>query len=251
MAYTEMTASTGSFSFGFGEESRRLADVYAPCFTLTLQLRAAHEYGDAAVLRQRIKALLEKIRRAAAQSGVPPEDVREAEFALIAFIDETLLSSDWSQKDRWLAQPLQLELFNRYDAGEEFFQRLDGLRANPGLHAEVLEVYYLCMALGFKGRYQLHGQEELRGLIEDTYAEIKKQPGMGAHTLAPHGRPRDKVATEVRSRVPTWVLVAAALAIGLVVYLGMSVYISSAAEDAAEDIDRMAEVEARPSAPAR
>ena len=136
----------------FGDLSARLADVYAPCFSLALQLRATNEYGDAEVLRRRIKHLLETTRHEAKRTGLAPEDVREAEFALVAFLDETLLSSEWSQKDRWLARPLQLELYDRYDAGEAFFDRLDGLRANPGLHAEVLEVYYLCMALGFKGK---------------------------------------------------------------------------------------------------
>jgi type VI secretion system protein ImpK len=239
-----LTADTASFDFRFDEAKGRMADFYAPCLTLALKLRAANEYGDAEVLRGRIKRMLEASRREAGRHGAPPEDAREVEFALVAFLDETLLSSDWSQKDRWLARPLQLELYNRYDAGEEFFHRLDGLRANPGLHAEVLEVYYLCMALGFKGKYQLHGQEELRELIEGTYAEVAKQPGMKAGRLAPHGPPRDNVATEVRGRVPTWVLVAAALVIGLVVYLGMSLYISNTADTMAEDIDRVAEVEA-------
>lgn len=230
-------ADTSSLRVSFDEAGGRLADVYAPCFTLALQLRAGHEFGDSEVLRSKIKGLLDKTRREAVRTGHAPEDVREAEFALVAFLDETLLSSDWSQKDRWLAKPLQLELFNRYDAGEEFFHRLDGLRANPGLHAEVLEVYYLCMALGFKGKFQLHGQEQLRGLIEETQAEVARQPGMNATTLAPHGLPRDTVADEVKSRVPTWVFVAVALVLSFVVYLGMSFYISSTADEVAQDIE--------------
>lgn len=238
-----LTADTASFDFRFDEAKGRMADFYAPCLTLVLKLRAADEYGDAETLRGRIKRMLEASRREAGRHGAPPEDAREVEFALVAFLDETLLSSDWSQKDRWLARPLQLELYNRYDAGEEFFHRLDGLRANPSLHAEVLEVYYLCMALGFKGKYQLHGQEELRELIEGTYADVAKQPGMKPDRLAPHGPPRDDAATEVRGRVPTWVLVAAAIVVGLVVYLGMSLYISSTADTVAEDIDRVAEME--------
>lgn len=226
-----------SIRASFDEAAGRLADVYAPCFTLALQLRAGREFGDSELLRGRIKALLDKTRKEAVRSGHAPEDVREAEFALVAFLDETLLSSDWSQKDRWLAKPLQLELFNRYDAGEEFFHRLDGLRANPALHAEVLEVYYLSMALGFKGRYQLHGQEQLRALIEETQTEVARQPGMQAKTLAPHGKPRDTVVTEVKSRVPAWMFVAAAIVLSFLVYLGMSFYISSTAEDVAQDIE--------------
>ena len=236
-------ADTAPLSIRFDETTRRLAEVYAPCFTLALQLRATDEYGDAETLRGRIKSLLEKTRREAVQSGLPPEDVREAEFALVAFLDETLLSSDWSQKDSWLARPLQLELFNRYDAGEEFFNRLDGLRANPGLHAEAIEAYYLCMALGFKGQYQLHGQEQLRALIEETQAELAKQPGMAAGVLAPHGKPRDQVTAEVRGKLPAWALVTAAVLVALVVYLSLSFFISGTADGVARDIDRVAGVE--------
>ncbi len=230
------TADPPPLRVSLEQRTARLADVYAPCFSLALQLRATDEYGDAEVLRRRIKHLLEALQRKAAAAELAPEDIREAEFALVAFLDETLLSSEWSQKDRWLARPLQLELYDRYDAGEAFFDRLDGLRANPGLHAEVLEVYYLCMALGFKGKYQLHGQEELRALIEEVQAETEQQPGMAPGALAPHGQPRGQVAEEVRSRFPTWVVVAAALVVGLVLYLGMSVYVERAADDVAEQI---------------
>lgn len=232
--------SDSGFNVRFDEPAARLAEAYAPCFTLALQLRATNEFGDAAMLRQRIKDLLEKTRKEAIASGLPPEDVREAEFALVAFIDETVLSSDWSQKDQWISNPLQLELFNRYDAGEEFFQRLDGLRANSRLHAEAIEVYYLCMALGFKGRYQLHGQEELRHLIEETHAELAKQPGMQLGALAPHGKPRGQAATEVRGKWPAWALLSAAAVLALFVYLCLSFLISGSADNVADDIDSMA-----------
>ncbi|MEM1043044.1 MAG: type IVB secretion system protein IcmH/DotU [Bacteroidota bacterium] len=224
----------------FGDFSARLADVYAPCFSLALQLRATQEYGDAEMLRRRIKHLLETTRREAEGTGLAPEDIREAEFALVAFLDETLLSSGWSQKNQWLSNPLQLELYDRFDAGETFFDRLDGMRANPGLHAEVLEVYYLCMALGFKGKYQLHGQEELRMLVEEVQSEVERQPGMAPGQLAPHGQPRGQVATEVRSRVPTWAVVTAVVMLSLVIYLGMTVYMNRTAAEVARDIETVA-----------
>lgn len=234
------TATPSPLGLDFEEPAERLAEAYAPCFTLVLQLRDTHEYGDAETLRQRVKALLEKTRRDAIQADLPPEEVSEAEFALVAFLDETVLSSDWSQKDRWLARPLQLELFNRYDAGEEFFNRLHGLRANPGLHAEPIEVYYLCMALGFRGRYQLHGQEELHRIIEETGAELERQPSLTLGALAPHGAPRGPVVSEVRGQIPGWMLLGAAVLLALIVYLSLSVLISGGADGVAEMIERMA-----------
>lgn len=222
---------------------RRLAETYAKCFALILQLRATDEYGDAAQLRGRILDLLERARREAQRASGTVEDAREAEFALVAFLDETILSSNWSEKDHWLAEPLQLELYDRYDAGEEFFVRLGQLREDAGGRPEVLEVYYLCMALGFKGRYLLHDQEKLRNLIEDTYAELSGTPGMQLQTLSPHGEPRDQVATEVKSKLPAWVIAVAALTIGLFIYLGMSLYISDTAGDTAREIEAAIGVE--------
>lgn len=225
-------------------KTRRLSEVFSPCFTLVLQLRSTDAFGDADVLRQRIKRLLEKAGQDAARAGASHEDVQAAKFALVAFIDETILSSDWPQKDHWLARPLQLEIYDRYDAGEEFFVKLDEFRAGRSLRAEVLEVYYLCMALGFKGRYQLHDQERLRLLIEETYAELKRSPGMAAGVLSIHGKPRDQVATEVKSKLPAWIVAVGAAILGLIIYLGMSFYISGAATDAAQAIDDVPRTEA-------
>lgn len=225
-------------------KDRRLAEVFAPCFTLILQLRGAQEFGDADVLRQRIKDLMDRAEREAARAGIPGEDVRNGKFAIVAFIDETILSSNWSQKNYWLAKPLQLELYNRYDAGEEFFVKLDQLKSQPSGNTEALEIYYLCMTLGFKGRYQLHEQERLRILIEEVYAILRNAPGGDALTLSPHGLPRDQAAAEVQSKVPIWVVAAVALALAVVVYFSLSLLISSSASNAVEVIDQIPRTEA-------
>lgn len=217
----------------------RLAEQFAPCFTLILKLRSSDEFGDPEVLRRRIKDLLDRTEREALRTGVSPDDIQAAKFALVAFIDETILSSDWSRKDEWMNTPLQLDLYDRYDAGEAFFDRLDAFLDEARAHAEVLEIYYLCMALGFKGKYQIHEQEQLREIIETTSDTLSKLRGSNAGELAPHGEPRGQVATEVRSKVPAWVIAAAAALVGVLIYMGMYLYASSTAQEVAESIGQM------------
>lgn len=234
MAVAEQSNDTGVL---FDESAdRRLSEIYATCFTLILQLRSTDEFGDPEVLRRRVKDLLDDAEREALRTGVAPDNIQQAKFALVAFIDETIISSSWSQKDRWVSKPLQLELYDQYDAGEAFFTRLEKLREQPKANAEALEVYYLCMTLGFKGKYQLHEQERLRELIETTYEDLKRLPGMGAQTLSPHGTPRGQVAQEVKSKLPAWVIAAAAALVGLLLYVGVSLYLSSAADSTAQNI---------------
>ena len=224
-------------------QDERLSEICAPCFALILQLRASSDFGDIEVLRRRIIDLLGDIEREALAAGIPAEDLKRVKFALVAFIDETLLSSDGPQQERWMSEPLQSQLYNRYDLGEVFFERLAKMREQPEAHAEVLEVYYLCMTLGFKGKYQLHEQERLREIIETTYEELRRTPGLGTGPLSPHGTPRDQATAEFKSKLPAWVLAVAAVAIGVLLYLGMSFYISNAADSTADTIEEIARAE--------
>jgi type VI protein secretion system component VasF len=67
---------------------------------------------------------------------------------------------------------------------------------------------------------------------------------MGVNVLSVHGKPRDQVATEVKSKLPAWVVVACAAALGLLVYIGMSFYISGAADDTVGAIESVAPADA-------
>jgi type VI secretion system protein ImpK len=86
------------------------------------------------------------------------EDYDLARFAIFAWIDESILSSSWKERNRWLGEQLQRIYYQTSDAGEIFFEKLNSL----GLHQrDTREVYYLCLAMGFAGRYCNPGDELL------------------------------------------------------------------------------------------
>jgi type VI secretion system protein ImpK len=80
----------------------------------------------------------------------PPEDYEQARFAICAWIDEAVMNSLWNERTAWQREPLQLKFYQTTNAGELFFERLNILAAHQN---DVREVYYLCLAMGFKGRY--------------------------------------------------------------------------------------------------
>ena len=111
-------------------------------------------------VRADIQRLLSKSEECIKKSSPAPaaEDFDTARFAVCAWIDEAVLSSSWKEKERWQKEQLQRIYYSTADAGEEFFERLN----NIGLHqTEVREVYYLCLALGFTGRYCHEGDQYL------------------------------------------------------------------------------------------
>lgn len=103
-----------------------------------------------------IRRLLTESEALVPRGQFPRDEYDQARFAICAWIDEAILSSHWHYKNRWLNDQLQRLHYNTTDAGEEFFQRLGSV----GLHQrDVREVYYLCLALGFSGRYCSPGDE--------------------------------------------------------------------------------------------
>ncbi len=101
-------------------------------------------------LKNNIQKLLSKSEDGLRKGEISTDDYDQARFAVCAWIDEALLNSAWPHKEVWIRQQLQRIYYNTTDAGEIFFDRLNSL----GPHQlEVREIYYLCLALGFTGRY--------------------------------------------------------------------------------------------------
>jgi type VI secretion system protein ImpK len=187
---------------------------------LILQLRAAgSNLGNPDTLRRRILGFLDLFERQAQKANHSIDSIQQVKFALAAFIDETIITSDWGNKDSWFENPLQLQLFNRFDAGDEFFDRLNELRRQPYDSIEILEVYYLCLVLGFKGKYGLSDREKLRVIIDETFHEIRRARSMSPRALSPNGKPKEEFGAVIRKGIPVWIFGAGAAAIGFIFYI--------------------------------
>jgi type VI secretion system protein ImpK len=109
-------------------------------------------------VRARIMQLLAESQRKGAE--FPADEYDQARFAICAWIDEAVMNSAWAERLAWTREPLQLKFYQTTNAGELFFDRLNALGPHQN---EVREVYYLCLAMGFMGRY---GNEEDAFLLE-------------------------------------------------------------------------------------
>lgn len=124
-------------------------------YTLRTTARRPQPYDQ---VRTRILQLLSESQRSA--SAFPSEDYDAARFAVCAWIDEAVMNSPWAERVAWQREPLQLRFYQTTNAGELFFDRLNALGAHQ---SDVREVYYLCLAMGFTGRFI---REEDRFLLD-------------------------------------------------------------------------------------
>ena len=126
--------------------------------------------------------------QAARDGGVPKDQLRPAHYALCASLDDVVLNTPWGSSGGWAARSLVSTFHQEVRSGERFFDMLGQLRQNPGTFLPVLELMYLCLSLGFLGRYRLspHGPGELDRLREDLYAIIVRQRQAADPALSPH-----------------------------------------------------------------
>lgn len=86
------------------------------------------------------------------------EDYDLARFAVFVWIDETIMKSAYPAKRAWQKRLLQRAYYKTTGGGVEFYKKLEALEADQD---PVREVYFLCLALGYSGRYGLKDEDRM------------------------------------------------------------------------------------------
>jgi type VI secretion system protein ImpK len=157
-----------------------LAFAYQEILTVVARLRTKKfSLGDSAVFRTQIRKALQHAESSAQSLGYSQQDTQLASFATIALLDETILNSSNPAFRDWAQKPLMLDLYGTLTAGESFFEQLRTItkRGESKSTIDLLEVYVMCLALGFRGRFSAGSEEQLRSLRDPIVERILRSRG--------------------------------------------------------------------------
>jgi type VI secretion system protein ImpK len=216
-----------------------LVSLAGPVLELVIKLRM----GTAAPVnnpRPAVQQLLKEMEQRGATLRYGERQIKEVKFALAAFVDETILSTNFPLREEWEKFPLQLEYFGEQLAGIKFFEHLDELLKRIETEADVVEVYYVSLLLGFKGKYQVYMEDQLQGVIENTAAQLNRVGRLQEAELSPHWKVRDQPEPRSDPGLPLWAKIGAGagLLIVLLIYLVLVVLLKSEVRTATEQLLR-------------
>ncbi len=202
-------------------------------------------HHDIEGLRRQAMEEIKNFEGKARSLGLANDVTYTGRYVLCAFIDEAVLNTIWGSSSAWAQQGLLSSLHNETSGGETFFVILDRLLKDPNASLELLELMFVCISLGFKGRYAVvdRGQEKREELRNVVFEHIRRRRGEFPRELSPHWQSQSGQKRGLRQFIPLWVVVAVASAILLAIFIGFTVVLEERSEPVYESLENIASPE--------
>jgi len=212
-----------------------------PLLNLVESLRSMTTHANVDALRLQLVHTVKKFEADAKAARIASDAIAVARYALCTFLDETIAGTPWGANGLWASKSLLIAFHNEAFGGEKFFLILQRLAQDAPANLDVLELMYLCLALGLEGRYRLmeNGRQQLDALRERLLQLIQKERGVFERDLSV----RWKGATDLRHAliriVPLWVMAAIVGVVLLILHLSFSFSLHRASDPVFAQLQRL------------
>ncbi|MCR8914490.1 DotU family type IV/VI secretion system protein [Marinobacter panjinensis] len=158
-----------------GLEDNRLIDAATPLLGLVIRVRRLADFHGVEDLYQQVVDEVAAIDRELVEQGYERPTVVAYRYVLCAFIDEAVLGTDWGAHSVWSQHSLLSRFHNETWGGEKVFAITARMEQEPARYRDMLEFIYLCLCLGFEGRYKVmtNGRDEYEQIIRGLYEQIR------------------------------------------------------------------------------
>jgi type VI secretion system protein ImpK len=192
-------------------------------------IRRSLHHADPAGLRDYLLRAITDFESRARAGGASPEHVLISRYALCTMIDEAVANMPWGASPEWVQQSLLVTLHREGFGGEKFFLLLEKAMEDPRRNIDLLELMYVCIALGFEGRYSVidNGRAQLDALRDKLHGVIRRERGEYERDLSGKWKGVQRVAKPLVRRLSVWIVLAAVALLLFVLYLVFALVLAS------------------------
>nr|WP_314873992.1 type IVB secretion system protein IcmH/DotU [uncultured Pseudomonas sp.] len=203
-----------------------LVAAASPLLSAIIEIKSSAKPDALSTLKDGLVAHLRHFETRSLEGGVEQSEVMMARYVLCTVTDEAVVTTSWGSNSQWSDISLLSSFHNETSGGEKFFLLLENMSRNPMKHLGMLELMYICMSLGFEGKFrvQTRGNVELDAIRDGTYRQIRQLRGDVPRELSPHWAGLTGGYRGVVRMVPWW-LVTALTGICLVVMFSGFAYV--------------------------
>jgi type VI secretion system protein ImpK len=215
-----------------GQGLNPLVTAAVPLLLMAGGMRGSAIQGDVPALRRQALEEIRGFEESAHNAGIANEVIIAGRYALCAALDEAVLATPWGAHSDWAQQTLLNTLHREAYGGEKFFEMLERIAQEPALRIDLIELQYLCIALGFTGKFQLleQGQARLAQTQHDIFLRIRSVRSPPEPELSLHWQGVQDRRNRLVRYLPWWVAVAAALTLVTGTFLFLKYRLDSRAD---------------------
>lgn len=183
-------------------------------------------------LRRAMVAAMRRFETEAIATGLDTRSLRAARYALCATVDDLVLSTPWGATSSWAQQSMTSIFHNEVTGGERFFEILEQMQQDLGHHEPVVELMYLCLSLGFIGRYRVmpRGSAAVSELRDGVYRTIRQRRGEFERELSPQWRGVSAGARPLSRRLPMWAVGLGTVTIAAIMFVTFTFLLADASD---------------------
>ncbi|MDR3162658.1 MAG: type IVB secretion system protein IcmH/DotU [Helicobacteraceae bacterium] len=150
-----------------------------PLFKLIYTIINLREADDIVKIREELIEKMDCFAKEAAERNLDNAQILIARYLLCAYIDEMIGTTFWGKEHNWAKESLLSFYYHEAYGGEKFFRLLSKLLTFPANHINLLELMYICLSMGFEGKYRLmeKGRIEIEAIRDNLYKQIRNVRG--------------------------------------------------------------------------
>jgi type VI secretion system protein ImpK len=190
-----------------------------PLLNVIPQIRNSMQHANPAALRDTLARAVRDFEARARAAGTTTDALVTARYALCTLIDEVAAGTPWGASGAWAQHGLLAMFHGETEGGEKFFQILGRLIENPQANIDVIELMYVCLEMGFEGRYRVldGGHRQLDAIRQRVLSVIRQQRGEYERELSVSWQGIPTADRRQLGWLPLWVVAAvtAVLLIGI------------------------------------
>jgi type VI secretion system protein ImpK len=207
-------------------------EAAAPLLAIASRLQSTVTNADAHSLREQAMREVRQFDDRIKAAGVSAEDAVVARYVLCTFFDSAVLNTPWGAQSDWSGNSLLLIFHKERGGGEKFFQILERIRSQPSRYIDLIELQYVCLALGYEGKYRIEdrGRERLADLQHELHRIIRDARQLRDQELSAHWRGVEDKRNPIFTYLPWWIVASLGVAAITVAFFIYSSKLTSAAE---------------------
>lgn len=161
-----------------GQSINPMVDAASPLLGMVMRVRQLTVYDQVTELYKKVKQEIEAIEQELTRRNYERPVILSFRYILCTFIDEAVMGQQWGGHSEWSANSLLAHFHSETWGGEKVFTLLSTLETEPQRYRDILEFIYLCLCMGFSGRYRVtaQGHSELMSVIRRLYHTLYPQP---------------------------------------------------------------------------